>query len=406
MLWACLAGVARAFCPSGCNCDDSVPSARCVGVGLNVLPILFNPGLRRLNMAHNLISSLNDGLVFFDRLEELDLSNNMLAYLGKDNFVEQVRLQELRLAHNNLTTLTPGAFHGLKSLTLLDLSHNGMVELQPGMLENAPRLTVLLLAHNKLHILVRYTFRGLRSLHVLDLCDNYFRDVPSSALHDLKSLKSLHLCRNRLTRLEPDAFTTPALTSLSLETNNIDHIEAGALQRLQNLQKLNLNDNLLREVPTALLSFLLMLDTLILSKNNFTTIEAGALKTLTRLATLEISRCPRLASLHPDAFAHCISLQRLTISHNPLVRHLPERLFTSLPRLRMLDLRANSLKSVSEASMPWGSLARLDLRDNQLMCNCSIRWLAALLGAANTSLAAPDVQCAAPEKLKGLYLSR
>lgn len=406
VVWACLAGVARAFCPSGCNCDDSVPSARCVGVGLNVLPILFNPGLRRLNMAHNVISSLNEGLVFFDRLEELDLSNNVLTYLGTGNFVEQVQLQELRLAHNNLTTLKPEAFRGLKSLTLLDLSHNGMIELQAGVLEDTPRLTVLLLAHNKLHILVRHTFRGLRNLHVLDLCDNYFRDVPSHALDDLKSLKSLHLCRNRLTRLEPDAFTTPSLTSLSLETNNIDHIEDGALQRLKNIQKLNLNDNLLREVPAAVLSFLLMLDTLILSKNNFTTIEAGGLKSLSRLTTLEISRCPRLGSLHPDAFAHCISLKRLIISHNPLIRHLPERLFTSLPRLHTLDLRANSLQTVSEVSMPWGSLARLDLRDNQLVCNCSIRWLAALLGAANTSLAAPDVQCAAPEKLKGLYLSR
>ncbi|XP_045111944.1 insulin-like growth factor-binding protein complex acid labile subunit [Portunus trituberculatus] len=406
VVWACLAGVARAFCPPGCNCDDNVPSARCVGVGLNVLPILFNPRLRRLNMAHNLISSLNDGLVFFDRLEELDLSNNALTYLGTENFVEQVRLQELRLAHNNLTTLTPGAFRGLNSLTLLDLSHNGLIDLQPGMLEDAPRLTVLLLAHNKLHVLVRHTFRGLRSLHVLDLCDNYFRDVPSSALGDLQSLKSLHMCRNRLTRLEPDAFTNPALTSLSLETNNIDHIEAGALQRLKNLQKLNLNDNLLREVPAAVLSLLVMLDTLILNKNNFTTIQAEAFRSLSRLTTLEISRCPRLASLHPNAFAHCSNLQRLTISHNPLIRHLPERLFTSLPRLHMLDLRANSLKSVSEVSMPWGSLAHLDLRDNQLVCNCSIRWLAALLGAANTSLAAPDVQCASPEKLKGLYLSR
>lgn len=406
VLWACLAGVARAFCPTGCNCDDSVPSARCVGVGLNVLPILFNPSLRRLNMAHNLISSLNEGLVFFDRLEELDLSNNVLTYLGAGDFMEQQQLKELRLAHNNLTTLTPGAFRGLKSLTLLDLNYNGMIELLPGVLEDAPRLTVLLIAHNKLHILVRHTFRGLRSLHVLDMCDNYFRDVPAAALDDLQSLKSLHLCRNRLTRLEPDAFTTPALTSLSLETNNIDHIADDALQRLRNLQKLNLNDNLLHEVPAAVLSLLLLLDTLILSKNNFTTIEAGALKSLKRLTTLEISRCPRLASLHPDAFAHCVSLQRLTISHNPLIRHFPERLFTSLPRLQTLDLRANSLQTVSEASLPWGSLARLDLRDNQLMCNCSIRWLAALLGTANTSLAAPDVQCAAPEKLKGLYLSR
>ncbi|XP_069191330.1 leucine-rich repeat and immunoglobulin-like domain containing-NOGO receptor-interacting protein 4 [Procambarus clarkii] len=406
LAWACLVGVTRAFCPTVCNCDDSVPSARCVGVSFNVVPILFNPGLRRLNLAHNTIDSVGGALVFFDRLEELDLSHNMLTSLDTGNLEAQAQLQELRLAHNNLTTMLPGAFKGLVSLNLLDLSHNGMTDLPAKVLDDVPSLTVLLLAHNKLHFLAEYTFRGLRGLHVLDLCDNYFRHVPSSALDDLKSLKSLHLCRNRLTRLDSEAFTTKTLTSLSLETNNIDNVSDSAFQRLHRLQKLNLNDNLLREVPVNILSTLRVLDSLILSKNNFTTVEADAFHSQSRLASLEISRCPRLASLHPEALSHCNNLQRLTISHNPLIRHLPETLLTSLTRLHTLDLRANSLQSVPETSMPWGSLVRLDLRDNVLVCNCSIRWLAALLSASNTSLAAPDIQCASPDKLKGLYLSR
>ncbi|XP_042231255.1 chondroadherin-like [Homarus americanus] len=393
LVWACLVGVTRAFCPPGCNCDDSVPSARCVGVGINVVPILFNPNLRRLNLAHNLIDSIAQALVFFDQLQELDLSHNVLPSLGTGNLEEQVQLLELRLAHNNLTALSPGAFRGLMSLRLLDLSHNGMSDLPAGVLADVPLLTALLLAHNKLHLLAENTFRGLRNLHVLDLCDNYFRHVPSSALENLKRLKALHLCRNRLTRLESDTFTTDTLTSLSLETNNIDFIADAAFHHLQRLQNLNLNDNLLREVPVTTLSSLHMLDSLILNKNNFTSIEAGAFRSLSRLVALEISRCPRLASIHPDALSQCVNLQRLTISHNPLIRHLPEKLLTSLPLIHTLDLRANSLQSVPEASMPWGSLVRLDLRDNMLVCNCSIRWLAALLSASNTSLAAPDIQC-------------
>ncbi|XP_037790513.1 chondroadherin-like protein [Penaeus monodon] len=406
VVWACLVSVTRAFCPTVCNCDDTVPSARCVGVGINVVPILFNPGLRRLNLAHNIISSVAQALVFFDRLEELDLSHNVLTSLGVGDLEAQSQLQELRLAHNNLTHLKPGAFKGLASLTLLDLSHNGMPDLPAGVLADMPLLTVLLLAHNKLHSLTQNTFRGLRSLHVLDLCDNYFRHVPSAALGHLQTLKSLHLCRNRLTRLDVDTFNTEGLTSLSLDTNNIDYIADTAFHRVQRLQKLNLSDNLLRDVPVTALASLVMLDSLIVSKNNFTALGEGAFRSLSRLVTLEVSRCPRLAALHPAALDSCVSLQSLTISHNPYIQHLPVRLLSALPRLHTLDLRANSLRSVSEASMPWGSLARLDLRDNPLVCNCSIRWLAALLRASNTSLAAPDLQCAAPEKLKGLYLSR
>ncbi|KAK8399782.1 hypothetical protein O3P69_003660 [Scylla paramamosain] len=41
-----------------------------------------------------------------------------------------------------------------------------------------------------------------------------------------------------------------------------------------------------------------------------------------------------------------------------------------------------------------------------MVCNCSLQWLAEVLGAANTSLLAPDLQCAAPDKLRGVYLSR
>lgn len=404
VVWAGLCvGVVLAFCPSGCKCNDQVPSAACVGVGLNVLPILFNPRLRRLNLAHNLLTSIGQGLVFFERLEELDLSHNMLTFLGTDSLEEQRRLRELRLAHNNLTSLAPGAFRGLQHLGLLDLSYNGLNEVPEGVLADTPRLTVLLLAHNRLHVLAQGTFTGVtHSLRLVDLCDNFFREVPSDALSHLQSLKSLHLCRNRLTRIETHSLTTRALSSLSLETNNIDLMSQDAFHQLQQLSQLNVKDNLLSEMPLLPPS----LQSLVLSKNNFTVLAVGDFQKLTRLTTLEISWCPHLTQLQPYAFSDCVSLERLTISHNPLLRHLPEHLLTTLPHLTSLDLRGNNLETVAEASVPLKSLQHLDMRENQLVCNCSLRWLALVLGGHNTSIVAPDLQCAAPDKLKGVYLSR
>ncbi|XP_069196015.1 chondroadherin [Procambarus clarkii] len=406
LAWAALVGVAWAFCPTGCSCDDDGPSARCVGVGINVVPILFNPGLRRLNLAHNSISSVGQSLVFFDQLEELDFSHNNLSDLGAGNFQVQVRLRELRLGHNNLSSLDAGALRGLSSLTLLDLSHNILPELPAAALLDVKGLKVLLLAHNKLHTLPLHSFRGCQGLHVLDLCDNYFRHVPTAALGDLKVLKALHLCRNRLSRLEPNAFHTEALVTLSLETNSIEFVADTAFQRLQGLLKLNLNDNLLREVPTLALASLFMLDSLYISRNKLKSLEGGAFRSLDQLTSLEISRCPHLTMLHPGALTQCVNLRKLTLSHNPLVRHLPRGFLTSLPRLLSLDLRANGLQSLPATEVTWRSLASLDLRGNPMVCNCSLKWLAEVLSASNTSLTAPDLQCAAPQKVRGLYLSR
>lgn len=407
--WAYLQEVAGAFCPPGCTCDDAAtPSARCVGVGINMVPILLNPGLRRLNLAHNAISTVGQALVFLDQLQELDLSYNLLSSLGKGNFVAQTELSELRLAHNNLTFLSAGAFRGLRALVQLDLGHNSLSDLPGEVLDDLPHLAILHLAHNRLHLLNERTFRGVRSsLMHMDLCDNYFRHAPTTALVDLKKLQVLHLCRNRLTRLTPSTFPNPALTTLLLNANSIDSIDQTAFSGLSHLTKLNLNGNTLQNIPTEALELLISLEYLALSKNKIKTIGSQAFRGLNRLLTLEISRSPKLESLHPKALAECCgNLHSLIISHNPLLQEIPLGLLIPLQFLRILDLRSNSLQVLPDTELPWSSLGKLDVRGNPLVCNCSLAWLAKVLGAFNTSLSVPDVQCAAPEKLRGLYLSR
>lgn len=405
-LWAWVLHFTHAFCPPGCTCDDALPSARCVGVGINLVPILFNPSLRRLNLAHNSIRSLEEAFDFLEKLQELDASHNLLTSLGTSNFKAQRNLLELRLAHNNLTSLLPGAFRGLEALKSLDLSHNGMSELPDQVLDDLPGLTVLHLSHNRLHVLTDLTFRGPNHLLVLDLCDNYFRHVPTQALTVLVSLETLSLCRNRLTRIGPRAFPTDALTSLSLDTNNIDTIDKVGFANLNSLQKLTLDYNTLKEVPSHALQPLHTLQYLSISRNKIRIIDTASFDGLENLLTLEVSRSPNLEEVEPGALDGCSRLQSLTLSHNPRLKALPPGLFSHLTDLSNLDLRANGLESLPEEEVPWRSLRRLEVRDNPLVCNCSLRWLAVLLREVNTTLTSRDLQCASPDKLRGLYLSR
>ena len=57
-------GQASAFCPSQCQCNDHALEANCVSARLDVVPILLNPALRSLKLAHNRISTIRQVRTF------------------------------------------------------------------------------------------------------------------------------------------------------------------------------------------------------------------------------------------------------------------------------------------------------------------------------------------------------
>lgn len=396
----------RAFCPSGCECDEAGFSVRCLGVGITMVPILLNPGLKRLKLSYNLISSISDAFEFYEWLEELDLTHNGVTSLGEDNFNQQIGLRELRLGHNNISSILPRSFKGLKSLQILDLTHNKIVEIPPLFLADSARMKILLLANNHLLSVATKAFRGLKSLRILDLCSNFLRRVPGAALVSVSStLETLQTCRNRLIGIEPDDFPTFNLKSLSLESNLISFIDPLAFVSLEKLQKLNLNDNFLDEVPSRSFSSLHSLTTLHLSRNNISVIRDGAFQSLLRLSLLEVSRCPNLKELSSLAISRSSNLHTIKLSYNTQLKHLPQEFLSPLLRLHTLEMRANGFETLAKSSLPWSSLETLDLRDNPFVCNCSLSWLLQTLKSSNSSLSVTDVICDAPENLHGILLS-
>ncbi|CAL4117218.1 unnamed protein product [Meganyctiphanes norvegica] len=405
-LWMGLLCLTNGFCPSGCTCDDSPPSAYCEEAGMDVVPILLNPRIKSLNLANNDIRSVEQAFAFYDKLEKLDLSHNIIKIIGTNNFIAQLRLKELSIAHNNITHLPLKSFSGLHHLVLLDLSHNNIKDLPMGLLKDIPSLKVILLGHNHLHSFPVNIFKNQKFLHVLDLSHNYFREAPTKAILELSALKVLNLSRNRLTSIENNQIPNEALNKLYLQSNNIQSIDDSSFKRLQRLQTLDLSDNLLLKVPSIALSKLEMLELLILNKNNFTIIKSNTFSALKHLKILEVSQCSQLKSVHPTALASCNRLHTLKMSHNPLLTTFAPGVISSLPRFSTLDISGNGLKGLSELSLPWASLTILDLRDNPLECNCSLTWLANILAQPNASINTQDVQCSTPEELRNVYLSR
>ena len=202
-----VAAPVAAFCPSMCQCDDSLLEATCSGSKLDSVPILLNPSLRSLHLAHNRIATLRQSVSFYGELRRLDLSHNVLHSLGLLHFQPLGQLEWLNVSNNLVSSLEPESFTGLRSLAVLDLSANRLTRLTDDLFAELPSLTTLVLSRNKIQSVAPGSFESLRHLHTLHLEDNNLGHVPSAALLPLASkLRLLHLSKNLIEALEDGAF--------------------------------------------------------------------------------------------------------------------------------------------------------------------------------------------------------
>ncbi|EFX81907.1 hypothetical protein DAPPUDRAFT_27061, partial [Daphnia pulex] len=162
----------QAFCPSQCQCNDHALEADCAGSRLDVVPILLNPALRSLRLAHNRIATIRQSLDFYADLELLDLSHNALTGLGQRQLGSQKVLRALNLSHNAIGHLDSHGFQGLGQLQVLDLRHNELAALDDGSLADLQQLVELDLSENRIERLSDQCFASLGRLRSLNLRAN------------------------------------------------------------------------------------------------------------------------------------------------------------------------------------------------------------------------------------------
>lgn len=428
-----VAGGVDSFCPSMCQCDDSLLEASCSGSRLDSVPILLNPSLRSLHLAHNRIASLRQSVSFYGELRRLDLSHNVLHSLGLLHFQPLGQLELLNVSNNLVSSLEPESFTGLKSLSVLDLGGNRLTRLTDDLFTELPALVTLVLSRNKIQTVSSGAFESLRQLETLHLEDNNLGHVPSAALLPLAgSLRSLHLSKNLIESLEDGAFRHLArLRLLRLNDNAINRVDPSAFETLVSLDVLDLSFNRLDGVVPAfsIVSPLTFLD---LSGNMWRQLPAYFLSGLPRLQTLNISYMEYLRSVDLAVFhltppstlnesvplpPKVLPLVNLVMTNNALWNHLPSSLFDGLDgHLVRLDLSGNAFETLEmDQNCNWPYLRYLNVAYNPLECNCSLLWLWNLLHRTNhsvrltgTDVVSPivvNVTCSGPPPYSGLPLS-
>ncbi|KAI6228885.1 hypothetical protein M3Y99_01181100 [Aphelenchoides fujianensis] len=194
---------------------------------LNVQPAAFHglDALRSLNLSANRIDSTgiaDGGLYGLNRLEELDLSNNLLAAIPAQSWNYVPELRRLWLNGNQLRRLAAGGFP-LGKLEFLSLASNQLSAMQADSLRGLKSLIELELSENDLASCVedRSVWRNfsLPSLRSLSFASNQLRLLPAHSLAQFPNLRSLDLRDNPIVTVFADAFGQ--LERISLNTHSL-----------------------------------------------------------------------------------------------------------------------------------------------------------------------------------------
>ncbi|XP_062975025.1 uncharacterized protein LOC134393926 [Elgaria multicarinata webbii] len=291
----------------------------CGNARLKHVPKLSDSALKTLYLAENEIAHVPAGVFLgLPNLEWLDLSKNKLdsAGLHPEAFKNLTKLKRLNLDGNQLTTI-PALPNSLLELKLND---------------------------NNLGGLQRHSFRGLFTLLTLELEGNHLHDgnVIPTTFKPLGRLIYLRLDRNRF-RAVPSGLPA-SLQELHLDSNRIEEVTEGVLNKTLNLTMLVLSNNKLQEERIAPRAWI----------------------DLPKLESLDLSH-NRLALVPSFLPRH---LKQLTLHHNRIER-IPGYVFAHMkPGLEFLHLSHNVLRddgihAVSFLGL-YRSLAELLLDNNQL----------------------------------------
>ena len=206
-------------------------------------------GATELDLSNLALTEVPEAIGQLTQLEKLILGGwreefkNQLTGLP-DAITNLTQLQSLDLSYNQLTEL-PNEIANLTQLHYLILCDNYLAEL-PNEITILTNLQELDLTGNRLTALPK-CFGELIQLQILYLSDNRLTELPAS-ISQLSNLKILGLTRNRLTSCPEPLIQLCNIQELGLSENNFKSLP-NWLSRLSQLRKLGLANTRLLEVP-------------------------------------------------------------------------------------------------------------------------------------------------------------
>ncbi|XP_008514112.2 CD180 antigen isoform X1 [Equus przewalskii] len=340
---------------------------------LDFIPVHNLENLESLHLGSNHISSIKFPENFpTQNLKVLDFQNNAIHYLSREDIkvLRQATNLSLNFNGNDIKGIEPGAFHSkiFQSLNFggafnLSVILNGLrnsttqslwlgtfediddQELTSAMLEGLCEVSVESINLQKHHFsgLSSTTFQCFTQLRELDLTATHLQELPSG-IEGMNSLKKLVLNVNIFDQLcQINAASFPSLTDLYIKGNmrKLD-LGAGCLEKLENLQKLDLSHSDIEASDCCNLQLknLLHLQYLNLSHNSPLGLQNQAFEECPQLERLDLAFTHLRVNAPQSPFQNLRLLQVLNLSHC-LLDTSNQHLLAGLPNLRHLNLQGN-----------------------------------------------------------------
>ena len=325
----------------------------------------------------------------FSNLKQLYLTANQISTLPDSFFYKLPQLEVLDLSHNQLNRM-PEGLTVAKSLQYLNLSFNRLGSL-PSTISDLSNLQILNISHNPFKALPQEIFY-LNYLRRLFL-DGIRLDSVPSIFTRLGNIEWLSLENTNLRQFPMTLLDMTSLSYINLASNQIKQIP-GSINVLGNLLNLDLSNNPIQELPDEIFDKL-SLKALDIAGTKVSKIPDNIENSL-ELVWLEMGSTP-IQKL-PETMANCQHLATLQLGNNPQLDlsqslgvlsqleglrdlrwtrirtgygtwELPLE-FEGLDYIRKLDLRGNNLGNLSKAIE---ILSNVDHLEALNLSNCNIR---------------------------------
>ena len=238
----------------------------------------------------------------------------------------------------------------------LNLSGRGLKAI-PKEVELFENLRTLDLSKNKLKTIKGIDFSKLPKLEGLNLYQNQLGQIPA-ILYEINNLQRLNLGANQIREISDDINNWKFLTALKLHHNQITHWPASiALKYLETIQ---LNANKLETLPIALFEQNPSLERLNVNDNQLKAFPEISPPTNLKVLNLGANNITDLGGL-----SQLYELQELIMDWNILDQAAVEAI-SKLPRLQILSMEHCGLKALPEAIGNLKSLRQLSLIANEL----------------------------------------
>ncbi|EEF37348.1 serine/threonine-protein kinase bri1, putative [Ricinus communis] len=306
-------------------------------------------------------------------------------------------MEYLDLSFNNLFGLIPTSLGNLESLEYLYLRNNNLSGSVPHTLGNLKQLKFLDLSSNHFSGQIPDIYADLRKLEFLYLFGNDFSGQLPPSMFKFTELYSLDISFNNLNGTIPSwLFALPSLNGLDLQNNNLN----GPIKHFQNphhssLKYVRLSDNMIDgPIPISIFE-LTNLTELDLSSNKLSgIIEWSMLQKLKNLENLNLSNNSQLSltsntdisfnltnlwkmtlsSCNITEFPYFLSTQQaltaLDLSNNRIHGQFSKQKSEGWKSLQFLNLSGNFLTGLDQH--PWQNIDTLDLNFNWLQGQLSV----------------------------------